>query len=331
GGPELWEHGDRVERRAFFAELRRAAPQQARELLAGSWKSESGEDREAFLDALVPGLSAEDEPLLEAALDDRRKAVRERAAVLLVRLPDSAFARRMSGRARAAVRLERRLLRSRLVVEPPAELDASMVRDGISAKAPAGTGPQAWWLRQILAGTPLAVWGDLLGSPAGATAIPVDGTWRDVLLAGWIDATLRQRDREWARALLATNAADVQLPALVGLLEPGERAALVAGAVAGGATVPQQVLTALLEACPAPWPRPLVDAVLSRLAKPPGHPQDWLMREQLSVVAHRLPPEAAAAVSAVAGQHPPDSPWAPALIRVAETLSFRRHMLEELR
>ena len=53
------------------------------ELLVGSWATESAKDRAALLDALTTGLSLADEELLERALDDSSRVVRQRAAGLL--------------------------------------------------------------------------------------------------------------------------------------------------------------------------------------------------------------------------------------------------------
>ena len=60
-----------------------------------------------FLSVLADGLSLADEPLLEAALDDRAAEVRSWAAYLLARLPGSALGQRMAERALGCLRLDR--------------------------------------------------------------------------------------------------------------------------------------------------------------------------------------------------------------------------------
>jgi len=330
--PAEWRTGDAAQRRMLLAGLRRTDPAAARDLLAGTWATESGEDREAFLDLLAVGLSAGDEPLLEPALDDRRAKVRERAAALLQRLPDSAYADRMAARAAAVVRLDRGLLRTRLTVTPPPEGDRALARDGVSGRPPQGTGEQAWRVRQLVAAVPLARWAQLTGLDAGQllrTTVP-DG-WRDVLVAGWSGAALRQRDPTWARALLTAGAGSAARADLVAVLAPAERAGFVARALADRAGVPGQQLSALLAACPGPWPAVLTDAVLAWLARSAGRPEDWLVREQLALVAGRLPPSTAPAVRALAARPDAAGPWQPALLRVADTLTVRHDLLEELR
>jgi hypothetical protein len=317
----VWEHGSVGERRALFD----ADPARGRVLLAGTWVGESGPDREWFLDRIAAAPVDADEPLLEAALDDRRKGVRERAAGALALLPRSAYGARMAARARAAVTVERRLLRTRLAVTPPAELDAGMTRDGIRPTPPTGTGPQAWWLRQVVAATPLAAWADL-GPPADLLGWPA-GEWRDVLLAGWREAALRQRDPAWVTALLGAGAADRDLPALVGALPADRRAAAAVGVLRRSPPPNAWLLATVLDACPGPWPDELAGAVLARLV-PGTRPRD--ARDVLTLLGHRLPPDRAAAVRdrAAAAR---GTDWGPALDAVADTLAFRHALLEELR
>ena len=62
--------------------------------MESTFKDETWEDREAFVQRFAAGLSDADEPFLEAVLDDSRKAVRVAAAELLRRLPRSAYAQR---------------------------------------------------------------------------------------------------------------------------------------------------------------------------------------------------------------------------------------------
>lgn len=328
--PRAWELGDAATRRGLLAELRRVDPAAARELLAASWARESGPDREALLPLLEIGLSAADEALLEAALDDRRKDVRATAARLLGRLPSSAYTARMSARARGAVTVMRRLLRARLVVEPPTECDPTMVRDGIEARSPGG-GERAWWLRQIVAATPLSLWTELLDAdPAGVLDVPVADGWRDVLLEGWVAATVGRRDAAWATALLRhlPPARHVELfDALPSAVREARVAALLRARRDQAA---EAALNSALAATPRPWGRELADAFLGWLANPGLDPQSYYARHRLALAGHRLPPDRAAAVTAAGAGHPEDSAWRAAAAGVADLMSFRHDMLEEL-
>ncbi|MEU8662614.1 DUF5691 domain-containing protein [Actinoplanes philippinensis] len=101
-----WTTATTTERLGHLAALRAVDPGRARELLESTWDEESSENRARFLGTFGPGLSLADEPLLERALDDRRREVREVALDLLRTLPGAALGRRMASRARAAVRLD---------------------------------------------------------------------------------------------------------------------------------------------------------------------------------------------------------------------------------
>jgi hypothetical protein len=92
---EAWTTGTPEARVALLRQLRQADPARGRELLASTWKTDGPEDRAAFLKAFEIGLGPDDEPFLEAALDDRRKEVRAAAIELLTRLPGSRLVRRM--------------------------------------------------------------------------------------------------------------------------------------------------------------------------------------------------------------------------------------------
>ena len=86
---ETWTTGSSAARRLLLGRLRATDPAAARDLLQSTWATETPEDRAAFVAVLATGLSVDDEPFLEAALDDRRKEVRQNAAALLWRLPES--------------------------------------------------------------------------------------------------------------------------------------------------------------------------------------------------------------------------------------------------
>ena len=184
----VWADGERAERRALLDRLRTVDPAAARELLASTFAEETWEDRAAFLAALATGLSDADEPLLEPALGDRRKPVRDAAVELLVQLPRSRFAARMAARAAPLLRVAG----DELVATLPDAPDAAAQRDGV----PAG-GRRSERLRWMLAATPLATW----TAPADLVALHVRDDLVDVVHGAWVEAAIAQRDAEWARAL----------------------------------------------------------------------------------------------------------------------------------
>ncbi len=183
-----------------------------RALVVSTWTQEAAEDRAAFLLGLDEGLSLEDEPFLESALDDRSKLVRRAAADLLARLPDSAFCRRMIERALPLLTFSKPKPRVfsitkpglTIEVEPPSSCDRAMVRDGIELKPLAGMGERASWLQQVVAATPLFAWCRHAGeTPDPIVAAIGGGEWEELLWNAWASATYRLRNPSWAGALLA--------------------------------------------------------------------------------------------------------------------------------
>jgi hypothetical protein len=148
---ERWETGTRSARLHLLRALRAADPAAARELIASTWAQEGARDRETFLAELETGLSAADEPFLEACLEDRAQGVRALAVGLLSAIPGSALSRRMAERLTPLIGTRLRTL----TVELP---DEDLGRDGLTAKPPSGMGERAWLLYQIVAAAPLSVW-----------------------------------------------------------------------------------------------------------------------------------------------------------------------------
>ncbi|MFJ7249653.1 DUF5691 domain-containing protein [Kitasatospora sp. NPDC098652] len=350
-GPDdhrLWHEGLFAERVTHLTMLRRRDPAAGLELLRSTWPTERAEDRLLFLDALQDGLSPADEPFLEAALGDRSKNVRATAAELLSTLPDSALARRMAERARAAVRLADS--GTHLLVTPPAECDERMQRDGIAPKSPTGRGERAWWFGEVVAAAPLSVWSadtgltpeQLLALRVGDSVDETSSSWADDLREAWARAAVRQHDADWARALLgpapapptrgagrARGARVTGAPAkLLAVLPPEERAAWTAAfiEVHGLAEAFQ-----LLGACATPWTPPLSTAVVTALARAAASgAYPWSHSGVLGMTERALAPGTAAAVEELAAGASPDSAWSETFARLAGTLRFRAAMLDEL-
>lgn len=185
---------DRV---AALRRIRRQDPARGLKLLQELWTSERGDARGKLLDALVIGLSAEDEPFLEQAIRDSRREVRETALLLIRRIPNSRFGQRWSERARQIFTLKQGLLRgARLEIREPAEAAPEWVADGLDPRPPKSIGTTAWLLQQILALTPPSIW------PRTAL-VAIDHTdWPVPLLIGIAEAARAYRDAAWSEDLL---------------------------------------------------------------------------------------------------------------------------------
>ncbi len=211
-GADAWRLGDISQRRGYLAALRADDQAAARELLAASWDAASPGERVMFLMVLAdgPGLVPADEPLLEAALDDRAEDVHSWAAYLLARLPGSALGRRMARRALRGLQIRRAQPGKQgrdpfLVIDPPAGCDTGMRRDGITPGPGAGRSPLAdrgRLILEVVARTPLRTWTEEFKlTPAEIVAVP-SGDWAPLLFTGWSRAAIAQRDQAWVAALI---------------------------------------------------------------------------------------------------------------------------------
>ena len=307
--PELWTHGNALQRRTWLRTLRRQDPEAAREALAEVWPTESAATRTDFLSLLADGLSRQDEDFLEAALDDRSKEVRRAAGRLLARVPGAQYGVRITER------LNSHLTRAQgvLAVDLPRRLTQSMERDGIDSQNPEGIGKRAWWFLQIVSNTPLSVM-----DPAWLE-LPVEGCAPEILQAAWTEAAIREGSAEWARALLRSEASTgARSPAELLRLLPADEWARAVDTLRTTVDVAE-----LVGGLPVPWPASLAAMILDQLAKV-GTNRAWA--RLASIAARAVPPDVL--------NHPitreptgEEDTWRR---RLVETLIFRREMYEEL-
>ncbi|MET8399865.1 DUF5691 domain-containing protein [Streptomyces sp900116325] len=344
----LWEEGLFAERVALLGAVRAHDPGGALALLTSTWPTERAEDRLMFLDSLRAGLSAADEPFLERALSDRSRNVRATAAELLSALPESALAGRMAARASSCVNPDLTAGTAAVAVEAPHECDAAMQRDGVVAVPPSGRGERSWWLGQLVEATPLSVWPARFGGRTAQeiVALPVADGWGEELRTAWCRAAVRQRDPEWARALLGAaslppsngpgTASLAERSKLLATLPGAERAAWVADFVAAhGLSEAFQ----LLGVCPVPWAEPLGRSVVDALdiARDAGS-YPWSFSGVMGLAERCLKPAEADRLEVLTTT--PDEPedaspgaagyWSEAFRRLVSTLRLRAVMEAEL-
>jgi hypothetical protein len=191
-----WQEGTPGQRLAILRLLRASGPAKARDWLLAVWKQEKAESRAALLGTFEVGLSADDEELLEKALDDRAAGVRSIAPTLLARIPASAFAARMRTHADAMLSHSKKVL----TVTPPADIDKDKVwqRDGIVVKpAYSGVGERAWWMTQVLSFVPPTYWEERFGMTPTKLIDAVPGEWRNGVIEGWARAALLHESSGW--------------------------------------------------------------------------------------------------------------------------------------
>jgi hypothetical protein len=294
---ELWQTGDHATRLAALRHLRGVAPEAGRALLAATWAQEAPDDRAAFLPLLAVGLSQADEPFLEGCLADRRKEVRVAAAELLARLPGSRWVARMTERLRPLLSAERRLLRGlRVTVSLPEQCDDALARDGLAPKPPAGLGERAWWLFQMVAAVPPAIWPKMQSSdawrasPSALIRAAADDENAGALLTGWARAAGRSGDGVWAEALLRRYAdapwpfwpADGNrlflddMPALLAAVPQEALESWLAAGITASAGIldPGDFWLTCLQAHRRPWRATFSRAVLAALQRVAARTQD---------------------------------------------------------
>lgn len=331
-----WQTWTGPRREALLLAVRRSDPDRARDLLVSTWASEPPADRPRWLAALRTGLGPADEEFLEHALDDRRAETRAVAAALLAVLPGSALGHRMARRALASVRVERRLLTSRIAVGPLPERNAATTRDGVPPYRGQG-GEGRWLLVHVVAATPLGAWVPALGgSPEDVLATPVEGDWAHVLHEGWARAAAAQRHGGWATALLRHDGLALPHGLLVPLVDavpPAVRADVAARLLSAGVSARDgerwMLLDALLHRCPAPWPPALAEAVVGWLVRLAPNQAIHVSRGLVRLAGRRLSPDLAPVLADHVARRPPDL-LTGMLAEAADLLTFRRDLHEEL-
>jgi hypothetical protein len=319
----LWDEGDAEQRAAFLRRLRPIDPAEARELLVATFPSETARTRTILLPALGENLHPKDEPFLAAVLaNDRGKEVRQRAAILLSRLPNSGFAQRMTARLDSCVRSERKLLRTVTVIEPPAVFAPDWKADLLEEQPPAGSklGERAWWLRQLVSYAPLGWWEKKLAmNPAGILAVAAKSEWKAALLAGFRAALGQQPGHPvWTLALLERGGFSHQDAVQLAMtLAPADADAVLQQILA--ATDDAGLAAQLIETADFTWSVTLWRAARQKLPVWLAQ-QDWQFRQALPLLAHRLPPEALA-----------DDLTGPELAPLADVLAGFSSILEQRR
>ena len=338
-----WDTGTPEDRALLLASVRDRDPALGRRLLESTWETEAASQRALLLATMHRNISAEDEPFLEGALDDRRQEVRRLAASLLCRLPEGAFVSRMTTRARAALRWKpRQLLKAaEIIVEPPTELDAAALRDGIDKKPPTGMGERAWWLSQIVAAVPPQVWVNEWKVDADAIiAAAARSDWMQALTDGWAAGAVVHREAAWIEALLSIGSPGEQptglapkLDALLGSLPVDRREAFITKLLRDDASGDTPLL--YLGAADHAWTAPFANIVLDRLRKrvtagaAQNHAIDWYLRDVIPRLALRVPATLAGATD---GWPTGDGAagFDKALDSFISILTFRRELAEEL-
>ncbi|MDF8264864.1 DUF5691 domain-containing protein [Luteipulveratus flavus] len=315
-----WPQLPTAEAVAVFERARDARPYAARALLQEQWDSLPARTRAECVRRLTVAVTSADEPLLERALDDRSKTVRESAYAVLDLLPTSARGQRMAARLRDLLRTHGAVRRS-LEVDVPDDPDAAGERDGLVRRSGDGVQPRTRWLESIIRGAPLSVWTDVTGRSATATLRMLnDQSALNALCA----TVLARADAGWASALLASG---VDRPGIVALLPDDERRSVLTARL-GAKTVPHEVRE-LLAREPRPWDDGLARAVLRALTRSTtGEPFAYTVGPLLPTA---LPTSLGKEIEQAVNRLPPGSRARRALSDTLQTHAFRNSLSEAFR
>jgi Family of unknown function (DUF5691) len=185
----------------ILKKLRTIDREAALQQLQSVWKKETVETRASLLETLEVSLSIEDEPFLEAALDDKRKQVRDVAAKLLAKLPESRLVQRMIQRVTDLIQFNG----SEVQVIYPKDSTREMMRDGVNEatyNSDFGNN-KANLLLQMLSCVPPSFWSQTWGKTPLELVYFVDGSeWERLLITGWSQAAVQYQDVDWGEAVV---------------------------------------------------------------------------------------------------------------------------------
>ncbi len=264
-----WQTGESTFRQALLRDVRVRDPAFGRTLVQSTWKTDGASNRSTFIALLETGLSLDDEPFLEQALDDRSKEVRQVAVNLVACLSQSRLVQRMIARASDMLHAKRNW-RGKLQIEvtPPEKLDAAMIRDGMgNSPTHMHIGEKAWWLRQVIIAIPPSHWCEQWETtPAELVQIAIAHPWKDALIHGWAQTSWRNRDTQWAEALLTPDVIkhleDSYRDMLLASLPPDKQETVVLQHIKEQKGLGNSLSQTLLSTCQHPWSASFTRAIV---------------------------------------------------------------------
>ncbi|MGP1387521.1 MAG: DUF5691 domain-containing protein [Thainema sp.] len=272
----IWETGTTADRLALLTQVCDRNPQQGRELIQSTWKTEAAEFRSACLKIITPTLDAADEAwLTKVFASDRSRQVRQDAAELLIALPMSELGQQVQNWAEPLLDFQSSAQTAVLNVHLPTTFTPEMEKLGLQRRPPAGIGEKAGWLQQLLARVPPSHWCDRWQTTPEQLLSAVDDQWQPVVLYGWMKATKLHRDLVWATALLdnvvqqalQSNQADIfiWLDEITEVLSPTHLVDTCLSLIQHPqpTNMAIEVLFSLLDLCQTAWPLELTESVIA--------------------------------------------------------------------
>jgi hypothetical protein len=209
----IWQEGSNAEREEVLRRLRLSDPGRAREWLIAGWRTEKGEIRSNFLATFEHGLSDDDLPFLQQALEDRSENVRVIAASHLARLLHSPQAQHLIAHADSIFGCRN----GKIQVAKPENVNitAEWVQQVTIAKTKHELPDASWskkqmtvfWtalLQETLARIHPGHWEERFKlSPQALITAAHEHTWHTPIIDGWTQAAIFHNADNWYRPLLA--------------------------------------------------------------------------------------------------------------------------------
>lgn len=206
---DVWEAGKPEERKQLLIYLRNTRPEEARTLLFTCWKEENAGNRAEFLKILSINLAQEDEELLKVALTDNSSKVKSVAVDMLSQLKHSGWIYELweIGKSWVAFIVSKNLLqltKEEIEVKMPSIFPAELKEKGFQELSDRKdlSDPQYWLLQFITLIPPSHFEKHFNLDPAKIIHLCSKDKFLKNVISGWIQATIRHKDRKWARILL---------------------------------------------------------------------------------------------------------------------------------
>ncbi|MCP2729926.1 DUF5691 domain-containing protein [Limnofasciculus baicalensis] len=344
-----WKTGSSAARQLLFEQLRTENPGDAREKLTKIFPQEKLDQQLAFLEIFQTGLNMDDEPFLESLLDNKYQKIQQKAAELLAHLPGSRLSQRMAKRITSALIMKQNRNRLHLDFTLPNGNDEAMTRDGINGKQPPKLlGEKAWKILQIVASTPLSFWTEINRiSPTEWIQAAKRSEWDRTLVDAWVVAALRQKNPDWAEALLSIHTNfngylvnnDISIRGLINSLSTQRRDTFFIKLIQENKTVfdSQNPAFSLLRHYRYPWSTEFTMAIIKSLKyhlNNTKNPYDWTLQSAFKDFACYIPLSIVPELSLSLPNIVPNNPswgyfWKEAIDELIVLLNFRTEMLKE--
>jgi hypothetical protein len=202
----FWQTEKLYARNLLLQKIRKINPANGLALVSSTWKEDKADERNTFLSTLIHGISMDDEPFLENALDDRSREVRQTAIDLLSYLPQSRLVQRQITRIQPYIQWQpgSLLRKAQLEFSFPEEITKEMERDGVIRvnRFIRTFGEKGNILLHILRSIPPTYWNTRLQkNPQELLEIIQASDLKDLILESWNAATSLSQDSEWAKTL----------------------------------------------------------------------------------------------------------------------------------